>query len=208
MANRWAIRSRFRLASLSRQVSRSFCRLSVKSPTEPCATIEKSITPREPDWWDDPFLPIPLVQGAAALGIAYRIENVIDSIAPGSPAELATLNGKDDRGGPRKLAPGMTIVKAEFILPPAEKKAGGSETEEEPSKTSSMEFSSDKTNWPAFHLLVQELPPGTRFKLTTADGSTAELEPVAAADWFNPDRGLYLDAETVQIPRSRSARQS
>jgi regulator of sigma E protease len=169
--------------------------------------IEKSITPRTPDWWDDPFpLTVPL-QGAAAVGIAYRIENVIDAIAPGSPAETALLKGKDEAGSPRKLAPGMTIVEAEFILPPAEKKAADSEAEREQTTPPPMKFSNEKPNWPAFHISVQEMPPGTRFKLTIDDGSTVELEPVAAADWFNPDRGLYMDAETVEV-RARSFSQA
>jgi regulator of sigma E protease len=162
--------------------------------------LEKSITPREPAWWDDPYpLAVPFPQGAAAAGIAYRIENVIDAIAPGSPAETATLTSKDNQGGPRKLAPGMTIVKAEFILPPPEKKTGDSEADDVPPKIPAIEFSNDKPNWPAFHLSVQEMPPGSRFKLTTDDDSTVELQPVAATDWFNPDRGLYLDAEMVEI---------
>jgi regulator of sigma E protease len=162
-------------------------------------TVEKSITPRQPDWWDDPFpLALPL-EGAVAVGIAYRIESVIDAIAPGSPAESATLKGKDDAGGSRKLAPGMTIVQAEFILPPPEKKAAETAPEDRLSQPAALKFSDEKPNWPAFHSSVQEMPPGTRFKLTTDDGSTVELEPVAAADWFNPDRALYLDAEMVEI---------
>ncbi len=62
----------------------------------------------------------PFPQGAPALGIAYRIENVIDGIAPGSPAETATLKAKpegepaqtgrrdDDRQSRIHAAPGGT----------------------------------------------------------------------------------------------------
>ncbi len=78
--------------------------------------VQKSITPRKPDWWDDPFfIPVPFPQGAAALGIAYRVENVLDAVVPGSPADSAMLT--DSAGSQRKLAPGTAFVKAEFIVP-------------------------------------------------------------------------------------------
>ncbi len=51
------------------------------------------------------------------------------------------------------------------------------------------------------------MPPGTRCVLTTDDGSTVELEPVAASDWFNPDRGFYLDPESIEI-RAQSVGQA
>ena len=104
---------------------RWFCRSFAKRPTGPCVRSKSRSRRASPTGGTIHFRSPSRFRKAPRLpGFAYRIENVIDAIAPGSPAETATLTGKDDAGGPRKLAPGMTIVQAEFILPPAEKKDG------------------------------------------------------------------------------------
>jgi regulator of sigma E protease len=162
--------------------------------------IPKTVTPRQPDWCAEPDLPRPgIPQGAPALGIAYQIENVIETVAQGSPAETSELKGEAKSGEPTKLSPGMAIAKVEFVLPPKSKKAAGADEEDEPVAIPPLEFSSSKQNWPAFHVLVQELPPDTVFKLTTGDGRTVELKSVAADDWLNPDRGFNLIPNMVDI---------
>ena len=58
-------------------------------------------------------------------------------------------------------------------------------------------------------MLVQELPPGTKFKLTTADGSTVELEPVAADRLVQPGPGLLIwSRKRSRSGPIRSARRS
>ncbi len=100
----------------------------VRTHGDKLETIDKEVIPRQPDWFGEPCLPCPsgLPLGAPALGIAYRIENVVDSVEADSPAAAAELVGGSEKG-PKKLQPGVAIVRAEITVPKPEEKDGGDE---------------------------------------------------------------------------------
>ena len=171
----------------------------VRTHGDKLETIDKEVIPRQPDWFGEPSFPCPsgMPLGAPAIGIAYRIENVIHAVQADTPAAAAELVGGSEKG-PKKLEPGVAIVKVEITIPKADKKDGGDEAAGS-RKGPEIELSSSKQQWPVFHAILQELPPGSKVKLTTGDGSTTELEPIAASDWFNPDRGFELMPDLLEI---------
>jgi regulator of sigma E protease len=117
---------------------------------------------------------------AAALGVAYRIMNRVRRVIADSPAAKAGM------------APGDVLVEA-TLLPPDQETLTKWDTDQE---TTSMSFDEKNHNWPAVTTLLQRTLPGTTVKLTfqrkTARRSVT-LNPVEAADWFNPDRGFMFE---------------
>jgi len=148
------------------------------------ATEDLDLALREVTWSSNPLgKNDPLA--APALGIAYRVLNLVANVEPDSPAASAGLQNGD------------MITKAEFILPKNAKKGTKA--------PSALEFDEkDQQNWPVFIQLLQALSPGTQIKLTyTRDEKEHQvtLEPVAAEDHFLARRGFIFR----QLQRIRKA---
>jgi regulator of sigma E protease len=124
-------------------------------------------------------LPISIPQ----LGIAYRVRNRIERVLPGSPAEKAGIKA------------GETIDQAVFLpLDIAENKG---KIEQKELKIDFDGKNDEKLkNWPLFFLTMQLLRPETKVELTLDKDRKVTLQPMDSADWFNPDRGLFLDVDT------------
>jgi regulator of sigma E protease len=89
------------------------------------------------------------------------------------------------------LEAGDVITQAEFVIP---------EKFQDDFETTPIEFSRNEdkalANWPAFVELIQEMPQGTKVKLTYVRGDEsreATLTPAVAEGYFVPERGLVFD---------------
>ena len=146
--------------------------LSIQRDSKP---VEISLTPRIPTQYHS-HLPPDTPEGVPALGIAYRIDNEVAAVVPGSPAAAAEIQSGDK------------VVSAKFIYPDkVDKKLLG---EDEP-----FELSAKEPNWPAVFSWLQWSPAGTALELTIQRGEktlTKKLEPIAAEDQFVADRGLLF----------------
>jgi regulator of sigma E protease len=166
--------------------------------------FEKQITLRQPAWSDDSdgvLIDAGSPVGVPALGIVYKVLNIVEKTDKDSPAGQARLT-KDGKPAEAALfAPGDEIVRAEFQLPEKKNDKQENKTSQEESaeveigKPPAIEFGEDNPNWPFFMAQLQWLPAGTKVKLTLSDGRAATLEPVDAQDWFFADRGLVNAAE-------------
>ena len=127
----------------------------------------------------------------AALGIAYRVLNRVDRVIEGSPAAKAGLMPDD------------VIVEATLIPPDKEtlRKLEVDQTEV------SMPFDARRiATGPRSSVRSRTMLPGTTVQLTFSrqeKKQTSTLEPVEAADWFNPDRGFAVRADDVRRARRR-----
>jgi regulator of sigma E protease len=116
---------------------------------------------------------------ATSLGVAYNVLSVVASVQPDSPGAKA---------GMRK---GDIVTKAEFVFP--------QDLEEKPSIKSlafSREDADKQANWPALIAALQEMPAGTKVKLTYLRGDQtrdATLAPDVAEGYFLPERGLSYE---------------
>ena len=122
----------------------------------------------------------------ASLGLAYRVLNRVDRVIEGSPAAKAGLQPED------------LIVRAK-LLPPD--KATLRELQMDQQEIQ-IPFTETERNWPVFINTLQNVLPGTTVQLTVLrkdKEETVTLEPVKAADWFNPDRGLNLEPLTSDL---------
>ena len=147
--------------------------------------LDVSVTLREVGWfdWPPPVARDGVPMSVAALGIAYEVQAKVNNVLPDSPAARANLKAGD------------TVVAA-TVTPP---KPNESDEDATRFQELSLKFSDEKPNWPALLSVIQEFPPGTKVKLTLADEREVSLEPVAATDWFNPERGLrFQPIERVQ----------
>jgi regulator of sigma E protease len=147
--------------------------LTVERDSQP---VEITVTPRLPTEYHSVIPPRAPV-GVPALGIAYRIDNEVAAVIPGSPASAA------------KIEPGDKIVAAEFALP----KKTESEKAPEPVPVT---LSADEENWPAVFDELQHAPAGTTLQLTIDRGDeklTKKLTPVAADGLFIADRGFLFN---------------
>jgi regulator of sigma E protease len=144
--------------------------------------LDVEVSLRRADWYEHPLF-IGSAMSVPALGIAYKVENSVQGVVSGSPAEKAGLEAGD------------TIVEAEFISPDSETLEALGITDYEKQSIDPFEFDEEMPNWPSFIYALQELLPATRVKLTLADESTMELAPEEADDWFNPNRGFNFQAK-------------
>jgi regulator of sigma E protease len=118
------------------------------------------------------------------LGIAYPILNVVQSVDPKGPAA-------------DKLQAGDEIVSAEFRADKEEVKKKNTEVGL-PDKP--ILFDADHFNWPHLHSLIQWSVPGTKVELTylrNKEKKSVVVEPVVAANWFNPERGFSLSMQPL-----------
>ncbi len=114
------------------------------------------------------------------LGIAYRVGNKIERVLPGSPADKAGIRA------------GESIRQVTFSPPKTTK----SKAENSDQITFSLDLSKKNENWPLVFLTMQLLPPDTQIELALDKDRTAKLQTADATDWFNPDRGFLLEADT------------
>ena len=158
--------------------------------------IEVPVKLREPAWsagdglLEAPGSPV----GVPALGIAYKVLNIVETTDKDSPAANAELTKDDKPAEVAKFAPQDEIVEAKFVLP---EKTDGLAEDELPDVSLPVKFGEETPNWSFFMGQVQFMPPGSKVKLTLADGRTTTLEPVDAADWYFADRGLNTAPEMI-----------
>jgi regulator of sigma E protease len=136
---------------------------------------ERVVALRHVDWLEEPIAPNDPV-AAPALGIAYRVLSVVDSVEPGSPAAAAGLQSDD------------VVLKAEILYP---------EDMKDKPAASTVEFSQNEkdenANWPHLMTALQGFPAGTQVKLTYKRGDEtrqATLAPQVKADYYLAERGL------------------
>lgn len=150
-----------------------------RQATEPVRLQLRKVSWLDPTRVENDPLSVP------ALGIAYRVLNLVNNVVPGSPAAEAGMKSGD------------LVTQVEIIRT-------GKSTDADliPSK---IEFNEEGGhNWPVFMDLVQRLPADTKFKLTYQRGDkklTADLVPQVVEGSFEPDRGFIFD----QVQRIRIA---
>jgi regulator of sigma E protease len=166
--------------------------------------IQKQITLREPRWSDDtdgililPGTPV----SVPALGIAYKVLNIVHQTDKDGPAAAAKLTKDGQPADVPLFAQGNEIVKAAFEIPKPDA-TQKSDDKLDMSDAQPVEFGEETPNWPFFMAQVQWLPPGSKVTLTLNDGRTTTIEPVDAADWYFADRGLVCDSEFVNVRAS------
>jgi regulator of sigma E protease len=113
--------------------------------------------------------------GVPALGIAYRIENVVHAILEQGPAAKAGLRAGDE------------VVAAKVIYPKDE--------QDRTREPETIEFGASKASWPALFTSFQTTPPGTtvEFKLKrsgAAEPIESAVEPTAIEGLFVAERGF------------------
>lgn len=148
-------------------------RKGVKDP------IDLHVVLREADWIETPLLPGSSVS-VPSMGVAYRVLNRVRAVDEGGPASRAEIHAGD-------------AIKGAALYPP-EKLPEGLESKPGVFK---IRIGDDERNWPFFFFEMQNGLPGSIVKLTLGDGRTADLKPVPAKDWFNPDRGFVLEPKFV-----------
>ena len=136
---------------------------------------------RNPPWYE-----LSIAEGspmsAPALGIAYRINNVVAEVEPESPAGKAGLKAGDE------------VVKA-VVTQPAELKVDDLRLA---AATLEIEFSEAKPNWPAFFTyFLQEVAPDSKIELTLKDGRTVSMKAIDSEEFYVPGRGFGLEALMV-----------
>lgn len=151
--------------------------LSRETQSQP---VEVSLTLRDAPWYEpaeDQGHPI----SVPALGLALRVLNRVQSVAPDSPAMAAGLREGDE------------VEKAVFEFSESAKKRYGDALPD----GLVIEFGEEHGNWPMFSSRLQNAPADTKIELTLSDGRRAQVGMVEAADWFNPDRGFITQAFLV-----------
>jgi regulator of sigma E protease len=157
--------------------------LTLQRPTgqETAEKISAQLAPAIPSMFNSPFPERTRGTPMAAneIGVAYRIENQLASVAPGSPAAAVGL------------ATGDEIIEARMIFPKVEKVG----TAPDPI---TIELGSDHPNWPTLLDLVQLAPDGTEVEFKVQRGNEAEprkvtLKPVVAEGAFLAARGFLFE---------------
>jgi regulator of sigma E protease len=140
-------------------------------------TIETKARLRETTWVETPQVPGNSAS-VPALGIAYRVLNVVAAVEPHGPAA---------RQG---IRPGDEVVQVTLIPPPEPPLDEAGEPLRQ--KELKVELDESKTDWPFFFYALQDALPGTTVELVLKGDRKVTLSPVAAADWFNSERGLEM----------------
>jgi regulator of sigma E protease len=166
-----------------------------KGPAGQDAPVEIEVVPRNPPWYEEARVPeAPL--SIPALGLALRVQNIIQSVEAGGPAENVSVMKGDQPASPDRLAPGEEIAKAELIGASREK-----QSEEATLGPMTIEFQdregNAKSNWPFLISRIQNSLPDTKVRLTLRDGRTVEILPANSPTEFNPDRGFVFMPEEM-----------
>ncbi|MGA2621957.1 MAG: site-2 protease family protein [Thermoguttaceae bacterium] len=161
---------------------------------------------RQPDQYCPPSTPRSPV-AVPELGLAYKVRNSVAAVVAGGPADQAGLRAGD-------------VLREATILPPDEAKLRALQQQyHQPDLEQykdSISFDGDLASaWPYFMEAIQGALPGTtvKFEWTRAtlkesskvkgwwvvedEPMSATLEPLPAADWFNPSRGWLFEPETL-----------
>jgi len=144
---------------------------------EPCIL---RVMPQLPTTHEHNFGPGSLVS-LDSLGVAFRIENEVQAVAPDSPAEEAGLRAGDK------------ITRVQLVVDDEEKRALTEKLFGE-DYGDPIELKVGLPNWYYVHSTMQVSVLGTTFKLTyVRDGEekTATVTPVYSDRWFDADRGLH-----------------
>ena len=134
-----------------------------------------------------PQVGCPLV--AEALGVVYTVAGKVVGVDPGSPADQAGIQERDE------------IVQAEFV--PADGQRHNAKKRGTPLEP--VELNTTELNWPFIHLQMQETLPETKLKLTYRRGSqdlkTITLAHVDSDQWYMANRGFRFQykSEWLQI---------
>jgi regulator of sigma E protease len=137
-------------------------------------SISLRVTPRTPEMFYT-VVPPGAPQGSEALGIAYRIENEIQSVLPNGPAAKSGLIAGD------KIAAGRLIY-------PSDKDG----------KPDPIKLGPKDLNWPFLVSAIQLAPAETIVELTVSkSGETDEtqvlIKPASVEDRYVPARGFSFD---------------
>jgi regulator of sigma E protease len=132
------------------------------------------VTPRVPEMFYS-VVPPGAPQGSEAIGIAYRIENEIQSVLPNGPAA---------KGG---LGAGDKITAARLIY--ANDKDGTPDP---------IKLGPDDLNWPFLVSAIQHAPAETIVELTVIkngkpDGTQVLIKPASVEDRYVPARGFSFE---------------
>jgi regulator of sigma E protease len=157
------------------------------------ALVALRVTPEPPVAYEENFGPGSLV-ALQSLGVAFRVEPVIQVVDAGGPAAEAGLR------------PGDEIVQAQFFQPDQSLRTRtvelfGSEYDRP------IPLDGDLPNWPYVHAYLQLALPGMVVKLTyrrSGQERTVSVPPVESERWYSPQRGLHLSSVTA-IRRAGSA---
>jgi regulator of sigma E protease len=144
--------------------------------------VIENVPLRNPPWFDEAH-ELGMPASAPALGIAYRLENRVAGVAPGSAAARCGL------------LPGDELLELTFVPPPSEDNKPHFDQQQVVSPT----LDPDLTNWPGIMNFLQTRVPGTHLRIVLARGEYRMhtlLKPAASADWNNPDRGLNNELTT------------
>lgn len=154
--------------------------------------LDVPVTLRRAPWYEEPN---PIYPGdplsIPVLGVAYQVGNRIEDIEPGSPAAAARV-------------PSEAVVARAKVLPPDEATLKKHGLEQFAAagivQEATVEFEKQETqNWPYFFYALQNTLPGTKVEVELTDGQKFTLEPVAATDWYNPNRGfLFAQKESLR----------
>jgi len=144
------------------------------------------LTPEPPETTGEGILPSGSLVGVDSLGLALRVENVVQTVDPDGPAARAGLQAGDE------------ITKAQFyVADPAVRKKTAELFGRDHDKA--KDLSAEQPNWPYVHGRLQNSLPGTEVRLSyRRDGKekTASLTPVDSNRWYWGGRGLILSPLT------------
>jgi regulator of sigma E protease len=164
----------------------------------PRESLTLSVTPRDPAWYERPAaVTSPLT--IPALGLAFRVLNVVHAVEPGGPADRAVWKQGDQPSQKVGFSEQDVIVKVEFLI--------DGKLQESDRRMAHLarpielqdEDGAVQASWPFVMEQLQWVPRGTKVRLTLADQRTAEILPVESQQWYHPDRGFNLAAELVDL---------
>ncbi|MBN2577612.1 MAG: site-2 protease family protein [Pirellulales bacterium] len=155
--------------------------LERKGSSEP---LEIVVPLRRANWFEDLIMrkqPMSIPQ----LGLTYAVLDRVDRVTPGSAAEK------------KPIKPGAVLVKA-TIPPPTPGQLGGKKITIDEKFYDTYEFgeADEALHWPMFFKILQLVHPQSTVELTFKDGTSVKLPLTESKDWFEPERGWLLTAET------------
>ncbi len=127
---------------------------------------------------------------AETLGIAYLVQDIVQSVVAESPAAVAGLQSGD------------RVTQIEFVR--REDASLDRELFRQMKLDEPLKFPQDSSNWAYFDFLLQRMPTGVDVKLTFLRDHAEDavtLTPALSNAYFNPHRGLLFEGMT----RTRTA---